>query len=133
MVLHLARVTPGVIIPSDRKVLPGKNVESQEEIDAKTAKVDEFDEAFMNGVIDVNVAFAEQYPVLAEEDQENVFGINFDPGHTDFNPDRDLPTLAGVPTRDPIVATKYCCRANANLQRADSAELVSVCSRQSIT
>jgi len=101
MVLHLARVAPGVIIPSGRKVLPGKNVKSQAEVAAKTDKVVVGDQAFMNNVIAVNVAFAEQYTVLAEEDEENVFGINYDPGNTIFNPNRDLPTLAGVPTRDP--------------------------------
>lgn len=101
MVLHLARVAPGVRIRSGLKVLPGKNVKSQAEVAAKTDKVVVGDQAFMNNVIAVNVAFAEQYTVLAEEDEENVFGINYDPGNTIFNPNRDLPTLAGVPTRDP--------------------------------
>ena len=101
MVLHLARVAPGVVIPSGRKVKPGKNVKSQAEVAAKTDMVVAGDRAFMTSVIEVNVAFAEQYTVLAEEDEENVFGINYDPGNTIFNPNRDLPTLAGVPTRDP--------------------------------
>lgn len=101
MVLHLARVAPGVTIPSGRKVLPGKNVASDAEVAAKTAALTEADRAFMDGVIEVNTAFAEQYAVLAAEDPSNVRGINFDPGHTAFNPRRDLPALNGVPTRDP--------------------------------
>src|SRR4051812_8975684 len=44
MVLHLARVAPGVIIPSGRKVLPGKNVKSQAEVAAKTGEVVDGDE-----------------------------------------------------------------------------------------
>lgn len=100
MVGHLARVAPGVVIPSGRKVLPGKNVASQDEVEAKTALVTEGDRAFMHGVIEVNVAFAEQYHELAV-DPTNVTGINYNPGHTEFNPDRHLPTLAEEETRDP--------------------------------
>ncbi len=101
MVQTLARVAPGVTIPSGRKVLPGKNVASDAEVTAKTAEVTEADREFMHGVIEVNTAFAEQYAVLAAEDPSNVRGINVDPGNTAFNPLRNLPTLNGVPTRDP--------------------------------
>lgn len=101
MVTHLARVGPGVTIPSGRKVQPGKNVTDQSQVIEKTAPVTAADRAFMEGVIHVNTSFAREYTRLEAEDPSNVRGINFDPGHTDFNPDRDLPTLAGVPTRDP--------------------------------
>jgi carbonic anhydrase/acetyltransferase-like protein (isoleucine patch superfamily) len=100
MVLHLARVAPGVVIPSGRKVLSGKNVASQSEVEEKTAVVTEGDRAFMHGVIEVNVAFAEKYHELAV-DPGDLTGINYDPGHTEFNHDADLPTLAGEETQDP--------------------------------
>lgn len=101
MVLHLARVAPGVTIPSGRKVLPGKNVRSTAEVAMKTAPLTDADRLFMKGVIEVNTAFAAQYAALAAEDPSNVRGINFDPGNTVFNPTRQLPTLNGVSTRDP--------------------------------
>jgi carbonic anhydrase/acetyltransferase-like protein (isoleucine patch superfamily) len=101
MVLHLARVGPGVRIPSGRKVLSGKNVVTQAQVAAKTAPVTEADRLFMQGVVEVNVSFAKGYSTLAAENPSNVRGINYDPGGTAFNPNRDLPTLAGVPTRDP--------------------------------
>ncbi len=101
MVGVLSRVGPGVRIPSGRKTLPGTNVVSQAQVAAKTAAVTEGDRAFMDGVIEVNVAFAEQYTKLQAENAQNVRGINVDPGGTAFNPVRNLPTLAGVPTRFP--------------------------------
>jgi carbonic anhydrase/acetyltransferase-like protein (isoleucine patch superfamily) len=101
MVTHLARVGPGVRIPSGSKVLPGRNVTSQGQVAAKTAPVTAADRAFMEGVVHVNTSFARVYTELAAEDPSNVRGINYDPGHTEFNPNRDLPTLAGMPTRDP--------------------------------
>lgn len=101
MVSGLARVAPGVRIPSGRKVLPGKNVATQAEVATETIPVTEGDRLFMQGVIHVNVALAEQYNVLAGEHHKNVEGINYDPGHTSFNPARNLPTLAGIPTREP--------------------------------
>ncbi len=106
MVLHLARVGPGVRIPSGRKVLSGKNVVTQAQVATKTAPVTEADRLFMQGVIEVNVAFARGYSQLAAEGPSNVRGINVDPGGTDFNPARDLPTLAGVPTRDPAFRSR---------------------------
>jgi carbonic anhydrase/acetyltransferase-like protein (isoleucine patch superfamily) len=101
MVSTLARVAPGVTIPSGRNVLPGKNVATIAEVAAKTVPVTEADRAFMHGVVEVNVAFARQYTKLAEDNLSNVFGINYDPGNTAFNPARDLPTLAGKRTRNP--------------------------------
>ncbi len=107
MVLHLARVGPGVIIPSGCKVLSGKNITSQAQVGAPpacnppfTARVEEDDRAFMAGVIDVNVCFAQQYTELAAADPDNVRGINVDPD-CPFNPGTQLPTLHNVPTREP--------------------------------
>jgi carbonic anhydrase/acetyltransferase-like protein (isoleucine patch superfamily) len=101
MVLHLARVGPGVHIPSGRKVSSGRNITSQQDVMAKTDPVTEGDRLFMAGVVEVNVAFAHGYAQLQAEDPSNVRGINYDPGGTAFNPVRNLPTLGGVPTRDP--------------------------------
>lgn len=99
MVSTLSRVGPGVRIPSGRKTLPGVNVVAQAQVAAKTAAVTQADRLFMAGVIEVNVAFAEEYTQLQSENPQNVRGINVDPGGTAFNPNPDLPTLAGQPTR----------------------------------
>jgi carbonic anhydrase/acetyltransferase-like protein (isoleucine patch superfamily) len=101
MVLTLARVGPGVHLPSGRKVLMGRNIISQAQVMAKTEPVTAADRAFMQGVLEVNVAFAKGYAQLRAEDPANVRGINYDPAGTDFNPGRDLPTMAGEPTRNP--------------------------------
>lgn len=106
MVLHLARVGPGVHIPSGRKVSSGRNITSQQDVMAKTEPVTEADRLFMAGVVEVNVAFAHGYAQLQAEDPNNVRGIDYDPGGTPFNPVRNLPTLAGVPTRDPGARTR---------------------------
>ena len=100
MVLTLARVAPGVTIPSGRKVLPGKNITSNTEVEAKTAEVTKADRGFMEGVIEINLTFARGYAILADENPDNVRGINFDTG-INFDQVRDLPILAGIPTRDP--------------------------------
>ena len=101
MVSALSRVGPGVTIPSGLKTIPGKNIETQAEVTAETTPVTEADREFMSGVIHVNEAFEVNYSMLAEENRSNVRGINYDPGGSDFNPERDLPVLAGVETRDP--------------------------------
>ena len=101
MVSALARVGPGVTIPSGRKVLPGKNVTANSQVASKTVPVTEGDREFMAGVIHVNTSFAETYTNLAAESSSNVRGINYDPGYSDFNMDRNLPTLNGVATQDP--------------------------------
>ena len=100
MVTHLARVGPGVTIPSGRKVKPGKWVRSNDEVESKTDEVTKEDRKFMHDVVHVNVAFAEEYPKLAKENRTNVRGINYNPS-TEFNEQSRLPTLEGVPTRDP--------------------------------
>jgi carbonic anhydrase/acetyltransferase-like protein (isoleucine patch superfamily) len=58
MVLSLARVGPGVRIPSGRKVLAGANVTRQEEVEEKTAPVVEADRLFMDSMVEVNAVLA---------------------------------------------------------------------------
>ena len=99
MVLTLARVAPGVTIPSGLKVLPGKFVRNQAEVATDAVPVTTADRAFMEAVIEVNKEFAEGYSELEAENPTNVCGINFNP-QTAFNT-RQLPTFQGVPTRDP--------------------------------
>lgn len=118
MVGHLAKVASGVRIPSGRKVLPGKFVQNQRQVADKTALVVAGDRVFMKGVIEVNVSFALNYPILAKPDPSNVRGINYDPGSTGFNPSRNLPTLAGVPTQAP----EFRNRIIGDVRMADSLE-----------
>jgi carbonic anhydrase/acetyltransferase-like protein (isoleucine patch superfamily) len=100
MVSSLARVGPGVTIPSGYKVLPGKNVTSNSEVKAKTAPLIPEDRAFMHDVIEVNVAFARQYTALARQAANNVRGVNLNPA-TSFNPQSELPMLRGRRVREP--------------------------------
>ncbi len=81
MVSALARVAPGVTIPSGRSVLPGKNVATQAEVESKTAAVTEADREFMHGVIEVNVAFARGYTKMAAEDASYVRGCQLRARH----------------------------------------------------
>ena len=101
MVGVLARVAPGIVIRSGKKVLPGKFVRSQGEADSvalgKVAEVTEADRKFMAGVLHVNVAFASGYTKLYQSAPGQVRGIARDPGESDFNPDADLPALGGQP------------------------------------
>jgi carbonic anhydrase/acetyltransferase-like protein (isoleucine patch superfamily) len=95
----LGRVGPGVTLRSGTLVLPGKNVTTQAEADdpalGKVRLVNEADVAFNEAVIEVNVAFAREYTELYREDPDALYGVNVDPGGTEFNPDRDLPDFAG--------------------------------------
>ncbi len=101
----MARIGPGVRLRSGYIVLPGKNVTTQEEADnvdlGKVRKLVEADIAFNEGVLEVNIALAREYTRLFRENPSFVFGINFDPGNTPFNPDRHIPEFAGVPKRMP--------------------------------
>jgi carbonic anhydrase/acetyltransferase-like protein (isoleucine patch superfamily) len=101
MVLSVARVAPGVRIPSGVKVLPGKEVESQDQVAGKSVPLTEADREFMRGVIHVNVNFAIGYTALAAENPQNVRGINYEPDP------RLLPTFAGQPTRNPNYARDF--------------------------
>ena len=101
----LARVGPGVRLKSGFIVLPGKNVTTQAEADnpslGKVRLLVEADVLFNEDVLEVNAAFAREYTRLAQENPSNVRGINYDPGNTEFNPNRDLPRLNNVPSRVP--------------------------------
>jgi carbonic anhydrase/acetyltransferase-like protein (isoleucine patch superfamily) len=105
MVGVLARVGPGVVIRSGKKVLPGKFVRTQGEADSaslgKVADVTSADRVFMDGVLHVNVAFARGYTDLFQSTPGQVRGIARDPGETDFNPAADLPVLGGKPGARP--------------------------------
>jgi carbonic anhydrase/acetyltransferase-like protein (isoleucine patch superfamily) len=101
MVSALSRVGPGVTIPSGRKTTPGANITDNSQVAAKTSPVTAADRVFMNGVIHVNTEFAHTYTELAAKNPNNVRGINYDPGSTDFNATADLPTLDGKPTSAP--------------------------------
>ncbi len=96
----LGRVGPGVTLPSGMLVLPGKNVTTDEQAGDPSLgyvrAVTEADVAFNEAVIEVNVAFAREYTRLHREDPNAVRGVSVDPGHTEFNHDRDLPSFAGV-------------------------------------
>ena len=105
MVLHLARVAPGIVIKHGKVVLSGKNITTQAEADnvalGKVVPITAALREFMEGVLHVNETFAREYTNLFRDNASHVRGINFDPGRSDFNPSRDLPTLDGVATRDP--------------------------------
>ncbi len=96
----LGRVGPGVTLPSGMLVLPGKNVTTNEQASDPSLgyvrAINEADVAFNEAVIEVNVAFAREYTRLYREDPNAVRGVSVDPGHTEFNPDRNLPSFAGV-------------------------------------
>jgi carbonic anhydrase/acetyltransferase-like protein (isoleucine patch superfamily) len=102
MVMHLAKVGPGVNVASGMVILPGKRVSVQEEADnpalGKVAYLTEADVAFMLDVVEVNTQLAEGYNKLAKENPEFVRGINVDPGVITGNEARSLPTIAGIPT-----------------------------------
>ena len=101
----LGRVGPGVRLRSGFIVLPGKNVTTQAEADnpalGKVRPLVEADIEFNEAVLEVNIALAREYTRLYRENPSNVKGINYDPGNTAFNPDRNLPELGGGPTRVP--------------------------------
>ena len=101
MVMHLARVGPGVTIPSGRKVISGKNVLSNSEVPAKTEPVDNDDRRFMNSVLEVNTDLAVGYSELLRQDPSNVRGVNYNP-ITHLNPKSILPSFAGTERRDPL-------------------------------
>jgi carbonic anhydrase/acetyltransferase-like protein (isoleucine patch superfamily) len=95
----LARVAPGVTLPSGYLVLPGKNVTTDAEASdpalGKVRFVNQGDFDFNEGVIHVNESLAREYTELYRDDRNAVRGVSVDPGHTDFNEDRDLPSFAG--------------------------------------
>lgn len=100
MVSALARVAPGVTIPSGRKVLSGANVTANSQVAAKSVAVTEADRLFMDGVIEVNREFAVVYTELAAAEPAAVRGISVNPA-TPFNPIENAPTLNGMETVAP--------------------------------
>ncbi len=120
MVMHLARVGPGIRVPSGRKVPSGFNITSQDQVPVRTLPLVGADRDFMAGVIHVNRAFSETYSRMHAEDASNSKGINFDGGNSDFNPFRELPTLAGVRTRD----ASFRNRIIGDVRMADSKDVL---------
>jgi len=101
----LARVAPGVTLPSGFLVLPGKNVTTDAEAGdpalGKVRYLNQGDVDFNEGVLHVNESLAREYTELYREDPEAVHGANVDPGGSDVNPDRDLPSFAGQEQAEP--------------------------------
>ena len=132
MVLHLARVAPGITVRAGRVVLSGKNVTTQAQADdpalGKVIPITDGLRIFMDGVLHVNETFAREYTNLYYNNPSNVKGINYDPSDggalPSFNPTRDLPTLAGVGTRDPnyrnrIIGNVVMSDSKSNLNNTD--------------
>ncbi|WP_448608163.1 hypothetical protein [Geodermatophilus sp. URMC 60] len=95
----LARVAPGVTLPSGFLVLPGKDVTTDAEARdpglGEVRYINQGDVDFNEAVIHVNESLAREYTELYREDPTAVTGANVDPGGSGFNPDRDLPSFAG--------------------------------------
>jgi carbonic anhydrase/acetyltransferase-like protein (isoleucine patch superfamily) len=93
----LARVGPGVRLPSGFIVLPGKNVTTQAQAQdpalGKVRPIVAADRVFNAGVVEVNVGLAREYTELYRDDPTNVTGINYDPGGNVFDESRDLPRV----------------------------------------
>lgn len=106
----LARVAPGVTLPSGFLVLPGKNVTTDAEASdpalGKVRHLTQADVAFNEAVIHVNESLARAYTELYREDPGAVHGANLDPGRTEFNPDADLPSFAGEEQARPDSRTR---------------------------
>ncbi|RAM48792.1 MAG: acetyltransferase [Hapalosiphonaceae cyanobacterium JJU2] len=103
VVNFLSRVGPGVTLPAGKVVLPGKNVTTNQQATSgslgKVANLTEADVRLMEGIIEVNEAFAKGYTELARADLSNVQGINYAPV-TFFN-SGGLPRIGGSVTREP--------------------------------
>lgn len=115
MVLHLARVNPGIVIKHGKVVLSGKDITTQAQADdpalGKVIPITDALRLFMEGVLHVNETFAREYTRLYRDGASNVTGINYDPGDggasPGFNPARDLPILAGASTREPGYRNRF--------------------------
>lgn len=105
MVTHLVRVSPGIVIRSGMKILPGKWIKTQREADdttlGKAVHMNAADREFMAGVLHVNVALSAGYADLLHSAPTQVNGAGRDPGHSDFNHDSDMPMFAGKPESHP--------------------------------
>jgi len=104
MVSARARLGPGLVLHTGKKVLPGRNVTTQQEADVnglgKVADVTPDDLVFMRGVETVNIDLAHGYSQLANEDPSAVLGVGPDPV-TPIHPEHVLPTFAGQPVKAP--------------------------------
>lgn len=115
MVLHLARVSPGLVVKHGKVVLSGKDITTQAQADdpalGKVIPITDALRLFMEGVLHVNETFAKEYTRLYRDGNSNVTGINYDPGDggasPTFNPTRDLPILAGASTREPGYRNRF--------------------------
>jgi carbonic anhydrase/acetyltransferase-like protein (isoleucine patch superfamily) len=97
MVLHLAKVAPGITIRSGIAVNSGAFIQTQAEADdpslGKVTSVTAGQRTFMEDVLHVNVQLAEGYDQLYFQGGIlALLGINLNPA-TDFNPVESLPTL----------------------------------------
>lgn len=104
MVAARARLAPGIVLHSGKKVLPGRNVTTQAEADdnslGKVADVTSADDRFMQGVLTVNIDLAQGYNQMAQADPNAVRGVGPDP-ITPLHPQQILPTFQGVGQRAP--------------------------------
>ncbi|MBN9419473.1 MAG: hypothetical protein J0I12_28720 [Candidatus Eremiobacteraeota bacterium] len=104
MVAARARLGPGIVLHSGKKVLPGRNVTSQQEADdnslGKVADMVPADDTFMQGVLTVNIDLAHGYHEMALVDPSAVSGIGPDPV-SNLHPQQMVPTFAGQPVRAP--------------------------------
>jgi carbonic anhydrase/acetyltransferase-like protein (isoleucine patch superfamily) len=105
MVLGLARVAPGITIPSGFKVLAGKFVQTQAQAGnpslGKVAPVTPEDRDFINGVLSFNKKLASGYSILNGQSPTFVRGIAPNPFVLEKNISPTIPVLAGRPTLDP--------------------------------
>jgi len=100
LVGHLVYVDRGAVVPSGYTVPSGAWVRAGHETDS-IVPITCADRVFMDGVVHVNVEFAEGYHEMAAQGPAQVRGINLNP-KTDFNHNRQFkPKLAEVPTVDP--------------------------------
>ncbi|AEI43582.1 hypothetical protein [Paenibacillus mucilaginosus] len=124
MVMHMAKVSPGVTLRSGVKVKEGKWLRTQEEADNPTLGKVEYigtgDIEFMTDVVEVNTQLAAGYAQLAWEHASFVRGINYNPGRIPGNEQRTLPAVGGVRTQQPDTGP-YRFRIIGNVQIADLA------------
>lgn len=103
MVSARARLGPGLVLRTGKKILSGQNVTTQQEADdnslGKVADVTPADITFMQGVLTVNIDLAHGYSQLAQSDPTSVAGVGPDP-ITPIHPERILPTFAGQTVKE---------------------------------
>lgn len=100
MVSARARLGPGLVLHSGKKILPGRNVTTQAEADdptmGKVTPVTPDDVKFMQGVLTVNLDLAHGYSQLVQLEPQAVRGIGPDPT-TPIHPEHVLPSFNGRP------------------------------------